>query len=601
MMMDVTATDKDGNTALHLAAASGSLEKLKLLLANNDKASLNTPNAKHCTPLILAIKSGHLECVKSLLATPGIVVPKEKILTHIKEYAENPKQDKLRERIIACLDQTRSARSTVPGEQKSEKTSTSPHTATVRVQSTTGSTVFTIPAKGIIGSTPVRTAIALNRVKFLQQLMTDKQDVHTANHEGITPLMAAASHGHLECLKLLLAQKAVLETINKQDKLGLTALMLAAVPNADNTSTESDPLACVQALIDAGADLNIATSNGITALLVATSYGYLPCVQLLLQQPQTTLPVGEKILLLDGQVGLAKILPCLQAIQNESKRREREAKAAQTTECRDAIVVEIQKGAQAVSTIHTTTQASITDEQKPQTPHQITENIVSVNKPRTDYPVYEHTPGTPLKPDTLYQYFFLPPDKAEPWPLQSRIPPYAKPLIDFLQNALSQNFSATQYQLCVFSPSTAVPLNILIFLYDNPINDDFDLAALEKKLLPPHVFMGTVRRSHDGHFAENGMVSFNSFDPLDQTQCNISLLWNNALTLDAHITLFMYNTQDWRGDRDLLDLEKNLILYFMPHTTPNDTNVPVPASTSTPFQTATANRQIPQNPVQYLN
>jgi hypothetical protein len=88
----------------------------------------------------------------------------------------------------------------------------------------------------------------------------------TSRYQG-TALIAAAHLGHVEAVKLLIAAKAQLNHVNN---LGWTALMEAVVlgnGGARHTAT-------LRALVEAGADVNIADRGGITPLQHARRRGY---------------------------------------------------------------------------------------------------------------------------------------------------------------------------------------------------------------------------------------------------------------------------------------------------------------------------------------
>lgn len=80
---------------------------------------------------------------------------------------------------------------------------------------------------------------------------------------NLTALMAAAWHGHIECVKLLLAEMGL------QDKLGYTALMMAA----QNGSVD----AALLLLAEAG----FSDESGFTALMAAASNGHTEIVTML--------------------------------------------------------------------------------------------------------------------------------------------------------------------------------------------------------------------------------------------------------------------------------------------------------------------------------
>jgi len=82
-----------------------------------------------------------------------------------------------------------------------------------------------------------------------------------------TALIAAAHRGHVEIARALIAAKAPLNHVNN---LGWTALLEAVV--LGNGSAKY--VAVVDALVKAGADVNIADRHGTTALGHARSRGY---------------------------------------------------------------------------------------------------------------------------------------------------------------------------------------------------------------------------------------------------------------------------------------------------------------------------------------
>ncbi|GMH40806.1 hypothetical protein BSKO_08710 [Bryopsis sp. KO-2023] len=72
------AQDKYGNTALHLACESGSVETVRSLLGAGKKVTLRTRNRDGQTPLHMAIKLGGSEMVKELVAAGARVDVKNK-------------------------------------------------------------------------------------------------------------------------------------------------------------------------------------------------------------------------------------------------------------------------------------------------------------------------------------------------------------------------------------------------------------------------------------------------------------------------------------------------------------------------------------------
>jgi ankyrin repeat protein len=95
----------------------------------------------------------------------------------------------------------------------------------------------------------------------------------TSRYDG-TALIAAAHLGHAEVVKILIAAKAPLNHVNN---LGWTALMESIVlgnGGAGHTAT-------LKALVEAGADVNIADRQGTTPLQHARRRGYVEMARVL--------------------------------------------------------------------------------------------------------------------------------------------------------------------------------------------------------------------------------------------------------------------------------------------------------------------------------
>ena len=96
----------------------------------------------------------------------------------------------------------------------------------------------------------------------------------TSPYQG-TALIAAAHLGHVEIVRTLIAAKAPLDHVNN---LGWTALIESIVlGNGGNNHTDT-----LKALVEAGADVNIADRHGATPLALARARGYAEMVTILL-------------------------------------------------------------------------------------------------------------------------------------------------------------------------------------------------------------------------------------------------------------------------------------------------------------------------------
>jgi uncharacterized protein len=95
----------------------------------------------------------------------------------------------------------------------------------------------------------------------------------TSPYDG-TALIAAAHLGHAEVVRILIAAKAPLDHVNN---LGWTAL-IESIVLGDGGKNHTDTL---EALVKAGANVNLADGNGATPLTLAKGRGYREMVAIL--------------------------------------------------------------------------------------------------------------------------------------------------------------------------------------------------------------------------------------------------------------------------------------------------------------------------------
>ncbi len=115
---------------------------------------------------------------------------------------------------------------------------------------------------------PVTIAAIANDVPMLTLLLANgaRATNITSPYHG-TALIAAAHLGHAEIVRRLIAAKAPLDHVNN---LGWTAL-IESIVLGDGGARH---LATLQALVDAGANVNLADRNGLTPLHLAEGNGY---------------------------------------------------------------------------------------------------------------------------------------------------------------------------------------------------------------------------------------------------------------------------------------------------------------------------------------
>ena len=123
----------------------------------------------------------------------------------------------------------------------------------------------------IDGRTPLyNAASAASADAIVTLLLAHAVDPNRATANGQTPLMAAAGHGGIDAMQMLIAAKA---DVNAKNGAGATALMAAAT---------SRSAAAVKMLLDRGADANALTKKSESALQNAATAGVEESVRLLL-------------------------------------------------------------------------------------------------------------------------------------------------------------------------------------------------------------------------------------------------------------------------------------------------------------------------------
>ena len=238
------------------AAQDGNLEKLKQIL-NRKQCSLknisNTVNTYHAeeenfvtTPLGIAAKRGHNECVKFLI---------EECWADVDGVIDNNQQQQEECDYFPPL----------------WCAAANNHLDVVMSLVIQGANIDIIVPH--TGETPLRAACFAANLDIVKYLVHLRADVEIADKSGLTCLMLACRMGLTDIVKCLVNDAYA--DINKRDDRGSTALLCA---------TESRKLECVEFLFNQGAKLDVVDSFGNTPLSNAIlSNGSFHIVQFLMR------------------------------------------------------------------------------------------------------------------------------------------------------------------------------------------------------------------------------------------------------------------------------------------------------------------------------
>ena len=122
--------------------------------------------------------------------------------------------------------------------------------------------------------TPFLYAAAEGRLEILRMTLAAGADLASRNRYGGTGLIPAAHHGHVEVVRELLKTSIAIDHVNR---LGWTAL-LEAIILGDGGAAHTE---IVRLLVAAGADVNLADSQGVSPLSHARQRGFLQIVNIL--------------------------------------------------------------------------------------------------------------------------------------------------------------------------------------------------------------------------------------------------------------------------------------------------------------------------------
>ena len=286
--VDVNEKNYAGITPLTIAAEKGNMEIIKMLVEDGN-ALVNDVSSYGVTPLIAAAAAGNDEVVAYLVGQGANVSAKDDWGKTALIYAANMDNPKLVSSVIK-LDKTAvnlpdnlgntaliyaaqkglldnmkillanganaNYRNPATGISALSAAAAEGNSAAIRMLVRTGKADVNI--SDLSGRTPIFYAVEQNQEDALRTLLSLGADVNAQDNNGVSVLMRASAKNRQDCVNILLRQKGI--DPNLKDFQDRTALIY---------SVYADELAPTQALLKAGADLNVRDSLQNTPLMSA--------------------------------------------------------------------------------------------------------------------------------------------------------------------------------------------------------------------------------------------------------------------------------------------------------------------------------------------
>jgi len=291
--LDVNLGDHRGITPIFLAAKSGNLEMLRLLLSVG--ADVNSRDAAGETPLFEAVrkgdnvaaKSGNLEMLRLLLSVGADVNSKD-------AAGETPLFEAVRK-----------------GDNVIAQTLIK-HGAAVNVVNNEGGTPLSLAEHETLrellqenGALDILGAARSGKEEFVKEYVKKNARIEAVDRGGNTPLILSIEHRHEETALTLIWN--CFTSINAVNIRGEDALMLAAKNGLGRT---------VELLINKGADVKRINERGEDALMLAAKNGLRKVAQLLVDKGARVNRVnknGENALSMAAQLGHKDVIQLLVA------------------------------------------------------------------------------------------------------------------------------------------------------------------------------------------------------------------------------------------------------------------------------------------------
>jgi ankyrin repeat protein len=129
-------------------------------------------------------------------------------------------------------------------------------------------------------------AVNVNHVPSIELLAAAGADLEAGTEKGYTPLEIAMADGKFFAAKALIDAGAKIDIANGPEQLTplmVTATQLQPQKRLNQISGGPTPLVIAQELIKRKADVNAATKDGVTALMIAAGHNNAPMIGLLLR------------------------------------------------------------------------------------------------------------------------------------------------------------------------------------------------------------------------------------------------------------------------------------------------------------------------------
>ncbi|GFT56280.1 hypothetical protein NPIL_467881, partial [Nephila pilipes] len=287
-----------GLTSLHIAAETGCLEVVNLLLKNG--ADINAKTDKQATALHLASLNGHIDIVKALIMIGAeINVHSHDGGTPLHNAVENGHENVVEillehgAKINVVYDNNLAPinfaakygyfgiiktlikfkaninNSTKSGETPLLMAAKNGHLEIVKFLCIKKASVY---SKDIMGFTALHWSCLNGHIDIAKYLFQRGAKIGDTNMYNQTPLHLAAMKGHIEIVKFLILERNYL---NNKDVTGCTALHL---------SSENEHLDIIKLLIRNGAIINIWNKKHISPLFLAIKNDNLKIMQLLIEE-----------------------------------------------------------------------------------------------------------------------------------------------------------------------------------------------------------------------------------------------------------------------------------------------------------------------------